>query len=165
MRLFLFPLLLFGLPLLEIAGFVLVGNWLGLWPTLGLVVLSGISGVVLLRSQGLSLLREINEEGRQGRVPGQAIVSGAMIVVAAILLIIPGFVSDLVGIFLFLPAVRRLLWNLIGRHVVVRTRFTDTGYTGGRSDGGTRTIDLDEDDFERKPNASSPWSDRRLDER
>ncbi|MCY1665365.1 FxsA family protein [Rhizobium sp. SL86] len=164
MRLFLFPLLVFGLPLLEIAGFVIVGNWLGLWPTLGLVVLSGFAGVVLLRMQGLSLLREINEEGRQGRVPGKAIVSGAMIVVAAILLIIPGFVSDIVGILLFLPPVRQLLWDLIGRNVVVRTHYSGGGYPGGKSSGNNRTIDLDEGDFERKPDASSPWSDRRLDE-
>lgn len=164
MRLFLFPLLVFGLPLLEIAGFVIVGNWLGLWPTLGLVVLSGFAGVMLLRLQGLSLLREINEEGRQGRVPGKAIVNGAMIVVAAILLIIPGFVSDIVGILLFLPPVRQLLWDLIGRNVVVRTRYSGGGYPGAQNGGDSRTIDLDEDDFERKPNASSPWSDRRLDE-
>ncbi|MGE6742463.1 FxsA family protein [Allorhizobium pseudoryzae] len=164
MRLFLFPLLFFGLPLLEIAGFVIVGNWLGLWPTLGLVMLSGFAGIVLLRLQGLSLLREINEEGRQGRVPGKAIVSGAMIVVAAILLIIPGFVSDIVGILLFLPPVRQLLWDLIGRNVVVRTQYAGGGYPGARGGGDPRTIDLDEGDFERKPDPSSPWSDRRLDE-
>lgn len=164
MRLFLLPLLIFGMPLLEIAGFVIVGNWLGLWPTLGLVVLSGVAGVTLLRLQGLSLLREINEEGRQGRVPGKAIVSGAMIVVAAILLVIPGFVSDIIGILLFLPPVRQWLWHMIGRRIVVRTSYTGPAYPGAQSGGDNRTIDLDEGDFERRPNASSPWSDRRLDE-
>ncbi len=164
MRLFLLPLLIFGMPLLEIAGFVIVGNWLGLWPTLGLVVLSGVAGVTLLRLQGLSLLREINEEGRQGRVPGKAIVSGAMIVVAAILLVIPGFVSDIIGILLFLPPVRQWLWHMIGRRIVVRTSYAGSAHPGPQSGGDNRTIDLDEGDFERRPNASSPWSDRRLDE-
>lgn len=174
MRLFLFPLLFFGLPLAEIAGFVVVGRWLGLWPTLGLVILSAFIGILLLRQQGVSLLREISEESRQGRTPAKAIVSGAMMVVAAILLIIPGFLTDLIGILLFLPPVRHSLWNRIGRAIVVRTSYSRTtagGFGSGpnqepRTPPASRTIDLDEEDFERKPGtSSSPWSDRRLDDK
>jgi UPF0716 protein FxsA len=177
MRLLLVPLLLFGLPLAEIAGFVIVGRWLGLWSTLALVVLSSVVGILFLRAQGLSVLRQINTEGREGRVPGEAIVSGAMIVVAAILLILPGFLTDIIGLLLFIPGVRRLIWRQVGQRVVVRT----SRARGGYPDPSTRpapsasqnpapgaapqTIDLDSTDYQRKSGPSSPWSDRPTDDR
>ncbi|MBT9372802.1 FxsA family protein [Rhizobium sp. CSW-27] len=158
----LLPLLFLGLPLAEIAGFVVVGQWLGLWPTLALVILSGIAGTMLLRIQGLDVLRQINAEGRAGRVPGEAIVHGALIVFGSILLVLPGFLTDIAGILLFIPAFRRLIWRLIGERVVVRTSYSPRGNRNGRPDGRTtgRTLDLDTDDYRRQPNPDSPWSDR-----
>ena len=161
MRRFLFPLLFLGLPLAEIAGFVIVGEWLGLWPTLMLVILSGVAGTVLLRVQGLSVLRQINQDGREGRVPGEAIVSGAMIVFAAILLVVPGFLSDILGILLFIPAFRRMIWRLLGQRVVVRGSYAGTGNYGGKpSPSSPPTLDLDTEDYTRTSNPSSPWSDQ-----
>ena len=107
------------MPLAEIAGFVLVGRAVGVWRTLGLVILTSVAGTLLLRAQGLQMLRTLSDEGRQGRVPGDTIVHGAMIVVAALLLLIPGFITDILGLALFIPAVRRLLWSAIGRRVVI----------------------------------------------
>jgi UPF0716 protein FxsA len=169
MRLFLFPLLLLGLPLAEIAGFVMVGRWLGLWPTLGLVILSGLLGATLLRVQGLGVLRQIQMEGREGRVPGEAIIHGAMIVFACILLVLPGFLTDILGLLLFIPAVRTLLWGLIGQRVVVKSSYSASArgnpFQNPRQNPEpgkgpvARTLDLDSDDYQRKPNPSSPWSD------
>lgn len=176
MRLLLVPLVLFGLPLAEIAGFVIVGRWLGLWSTLALVILSSVIGILLLRSQGLSVLRQINTEGQQGRVPGEAIVSGAMIVVASILLILPGFLTDIIGLLLFIPGVRRLIWQQIGQRVIVRTSRTTAGYPGSSPNpnpstsanqptaAAPQTIDLDSTDYQRKTGPSSPWSDRPADD-
>jgi UPF0716 protein FxsA len=160
MRRFLFPLLFLGLPLAEIAGFVIVGNWLGLWPTLALVILSGVAGTVLLRVQGLSVLRQINLDGREGRVPGEAIVSGAMIVFAAVLLVIPGFLSDILGLLLFVPAFRRMLWRLIGQRVVVRSTYARGTAGRGPQPSTPQTLDLDADDYTRTSDPSSPWSDK-----
>ncbi|MCB5202178.1 membrane protein FxsA [Neorhizobium sp. T786] len=154
------------LPLAEIAGFVVVGQMVGVWGTLGLVLLSGVVGIMLLRIQGLQMLRRLSEEGREGRVPGDTIVQGAMIVVAAVLFIVPGFVTDLIGLALLIPFVRRTLWSAIGRRVVVvRSAPHSRGPTSGRSttpgpDGPV--VDLDDEDFRRDPNPSSPWSDRRI---
>ena len=100
-------ILILLLPLAEIAGFVVVGQMVGVWGTLGLVLLSCLAGLILLRLQGLQMLRRLTEEGRDGRVPGDAIVQGAMIVVAAVLLLIPGFITDIIGIALFIPSIRR----------------------------------------------------------
>ncbi|MFD1747222.1 FxsA family protein [Rhizobium helianthi] len=161
MRTSLLPLMLLGLPLAEIAGFVIVGKWLGVFGTLGLIVLSSLVGIFLLRQQGLAVLRQVNEEGRNGRVPSEAIGNGAMIVFAAILLIIPGFLTDIVGILLFIPAIRSFLWRRLGQRVVVRTTYSrteqsrDSSYSQSQPD---KYIDLDSDEFERRPNPSSPWS-------
>jgi UPF0716 protein FxsA len=170
MRRFLFPLLFLGLPLAEIAGFVIVGNWLGLWPTLALVIASGLAGAMLLRIQGISVLRQINLDGREGRVPGEAIVSGAMIVLGAILLMLPGFLTDIFGILLFIPAFRRMLWRMIGQRVVVRSSYSAGAYSRNPNPSRPQTLDLDSEDYSRTTDPTrttdpkSPWSDRPKDE-
>jgi len=158
-------ILILLLPLAEIAGFVVVGQMVGVWGTLGLVLLSCLAGLILLRLQGLQMLRRLTEEGRDGRVPGDAIVQGAMIVVAAVLLLIPGFITDIIGIALFIPSIRRLLWSFIGRRFVVVNAASYTErrtYTRRRDPArDERVVDLDEEDFHREPKPGSPWSDRR----
>ncbi|MFN7102636.1 MAG: FxsA family protein [Pseudorhizobium sp.] len=155
------------MPLAEIAGFVVVGRAVGVWGTLGLVILTSVAGTLLLRAQGLQMLRTLSDEGRQGRVPGDTIVHGAMIVVAALLLLIPGFITDILGLALFIPAFRRLLWSAIGRRVVIvrsstvgRDNARDAGFAPRPGKGPV--VDLDDDDYKREPDPNSPWSDRRL---
>ncbi|HEX2148129.1 MAG TPA: FxsA family protein [Pseudorhizobium sp.] len=153
------------MPLAEIAGFVMVGRSIGVWSTLGLVILTGVAGVLLLRAQGLQVLRQLSAEGREGRMPSDALVHGAMIVVAALLLLIPGFISDIIGLSLFIPAVRRALWAAIGRRVLVQTSYSRSH--SYEADFNQRTpagpvVDLDDDDYWRQPNPSSPWNDPRL---
>jgi UPF0716 protein FxsA len=138
----------------------------GVWGTLGLVLLGGLVGIMLLRIQGLQMLKRLSEEGREGRMPGDAIVQGAMIVVAAVLLLIPGFVTDLIGFALFIPGVRRLLWSALGRRmVVVRSAAYSRGPAGGQNaapGSGGAVVDLDDEDYRREPNPSSPWADRKI---
>ena len=98
--------LLIGIPLLEIAVFVEVGSEIGAVPTILLTVLTALAGTVMLRLQGVSLLMKIRSEMDAGRVPGSDLVQGALIVVASILLLIPGFVTDAVGLLLFVPPLR-----------------------------------------------------------
>lgn len=169
MRLFIVPLILIGLPLAEIAGFVLVGRAIGLWATLGLVILTAVAGALLLRSQGLHILRQLSAESREGRLPGETLVDAAMIVVAGILLLLPGFITDIIGLALFIPFVRRLVWSAIGRHVVILGPSGGGGYRqtrepSGKGGGPGQVVDLDEGDYTREPNPSSPWSRRKREE-
>ncbi|WP_117194618.1 FxsA family protein [Rhizobium terrae] len=161
MRFFLVPIFLIGWPLAEIAGFVLVGRAVGLWATLGLVVGTAMLGAILLRSQGMHILRQISTESREGRVPGHALVDGAMIVVAGILLLLPGFLTDIVGLALFIPLVRRLIWSRIGRRVVVVRSASSRSYRYENKkpepqQPGGPVVDLDEQDFHRDPNPPAP---------
>jgi UPF0716 protein FxsA len=157
----LIPLLLLALPFLEIAGFIIVGNEIGVLATLGLIILSIFVGVFLLRLQGFGLVQKIREETAAGRSPKRELVHGVMLFFAALLLIIPGFITDIIGLLLFIPAVRDLGWRCISDRVIV------VNSSGGGAAGTRQTrikenvIDLDPDDYSSKPDPKSPWkSDR-----
>jgi UPF0716 protein FxsA len=150
-------IILLGLPLLEIATFVVVGSEIGVLWTIALVVLSSIAGSILLRVQGFGALARIRRELDAGRDPGRELAHGAMIMLAGILLLIPGFVTDILGLLLFVPPIRELAWRFLKRRMVVVSSF-GSGFGGFRRetrDG--KTIDLDEEEFHRTPNPKSPW--------
>lgn len=157
------------LPLAEIAGFVIVGRAIGLLATLGLVVLSVVIGMALLRRQGIGILQRMSTEGRNGVLPGRELLRPAMLVIASLLLIVPGFISDIIAIALFIPAVRDLAWNYIRKRFVIvqRTRGSTASQSSGfsnQSKPDSKVVDLDEDDYRREPNNKSPWSGKRLGE-
>jgi len=145
----LIPLFILLLPLAEIACFILVGRRIGLFPTLSLVVFSAVAGMVLMRVQGFGVLMRLRQAGQDGRAPGKEVLDAAMIVVAGILLLIPGFLTDIVGLALFLPPVRSFLWNRLIRNVVVVDIGGMRANDNGPGPGPQRTIDLDENDFHR----------------
>ena len=84
MRFSILPAFILLLPLAEIAGFVVVGRAIGLWLTLALVMLGFVIGVVLLRRQGIGILRRMSSEGRNGVMPGRDLLRPAMKVIASL---------------------------------------------------------------------------------
>ncbi|WP_188259794.1 FxsA family protein [Azospirillum tabaci] len=127
------PLLLLFLllPIAEIATFIEVGDWIGAGPTVGLVILSAILGSVLLRWQGLSVLKRAQEAAERGESPVGAVFEGFCVVVAGLLLIIPGFLTDIVGILLFVRPVR----NALGRWLFDRMKGAASFQMHGRMGG------------------------------
>src|SRR5210317_484928 len=93
-------------PIVEIALFIEVGGFLGLWPTLAIVVLTALAGSALLRSQGFATLETLQNNLRTGGDPINPIAHGALILVAGVLLLTPGFFTDSVGLSLMIPQVR-----------------------------------------------------------
>ena len=162
MRSSLVPLLFLALPFLEIAGFIVVGSEIGVLATLGLIVLSIFLGVFLLRFQGFGLIQKIREETAAGRTPKRELVHGVMLVFAAFLLIIPGFITDIIGLLLFIPAVRDIGWRFVSDRVVVVMRPGDRGTSGsGASRRKDRVIELDPEDYSSKPDPDSPGTPSR----
>lgn len=168
MPLALLPVLLLLVPIVEIAVFILVGDLIGVWPTLGLVVGSAVLGALLLRRQGLSVLTRIRAETAAGRLPGRELVHGVMILAAGILLLTPGLVTDAIGYLLFIPPVRDLAWRFLRRRVTVIGRPGGAGRRADPASGpgagrdGRRppdVVDLGGDDFRRRPDPASPWND------
>lgn len=156
-----------AMPFIEIAGFVIVGSEIGVLATLGLIVLSAMLGFFLLRVQGTGILQRMRSETAAGRVPDREIVHGAMLVLAAFLLIVPGFVTSAIGLLLVIPFVRDLVWNklLRGRMVVATTstRYSQS-YPHNNRPIDDRVIDLDPDDYSDKPDPNSPWSSDKKDQ-
>lgn len=158
----LIPLLLLALPLAEIAVFVMVGSEIGVLATVALVIATTILGAVLLRVQGFGVLERIRRSVEGGGTPARELVHGLMIMMAGILLVLPGFITDTIGLLLFIPPVRDIAWRLIARRVVVRGGFFATGTGFRRRD--SRTIDLDEDEYSARPRPE-PYRPRLDDER
>lgn len=160
MRFSFIPFLLLVIPLAEIAAFVVIGGQIGVWATLGMVLLTAAIGSVLLRWQGVGLFNKINTEMRANRVPGRELVHGVMILVAGVLLLTPGFVTDSLGFLLFVPAFRDVVWRLVKDRIVVQTM---SARPGGNPRGPARksddVVDLGSDEFERQADPSSPWSE------
>lgn len=156
-------LLLLLVPLVEIAVFIQVGAWIGVLPTIALIVLAGIAGSVLLRSQGLAVLRQAQASADRGEAPVAAVLHGFCVVVAAILLIIPGFVSDIVGILLFIPKVRTALgqWFLTRMQGSARV-WADGRPVDPRHPPAGRVIDVDYEEV--PPEAPADGDAPRLEE-
>lgn len=106
-------------PLIEIACFILIGNAIGLWPTLAGVLVTALIGSILIRMQGIALLREIRETIGQGRVPTRALGDAMMVGIAGALLLAPGYFTDLIGILLLIPPVRAVLYRFLASRVTV----------------------------------------------
>jgi UPF0716 protein FxsA len=114
------------LPLAEIAVLIKVGSWIGLAPTLALIVLTAVAGTWMLRRQGFSVLIRARRQLEMGELPVVEVFEGLCLVFAGALLLTPGFITDTLGALLLVPPVRALLYRRLGhyleRHVVGQPR-------------------------------------------
>lgn len=109
-----------GVPIVEIAVFIKVGGILGLWPTLAIVVMTAIIGTTLLRVQGFSTLQRAQAALARDELPLREVFDGLCLLLAGALLLTPGFVTDGVGILLFIPPVRDAVRRLVSRYILSR---------------------------------------------
>lgn len=129
-----FPILLFlfiVVPIVEIALFIQVGGFLGLWPTMGLVLVTAVVGASLVRSQGIATLMSVQNRLQQGELPAQQIVEGVMLAVAGVLLLTPGFMTDAMGMMILLPAPRAMLAKQLMQRVKVQGMASGAGFGQG----------------------------------
>ena len=137
---------------IEIAGFIIVGKYIGVLATLLLIILFMILGFALLKIQGITLLTKVRSELSAGHIPDRELAHGALMMLAAILLIIPGFVSDIIGLLLFIPFIRDVIWRFFSNKIEVRTTFNENS-----RDNNGPTIDLDADNYHSTHPEQSPW--------
>lgn len=94
-------------PLIELYVLLKVGGLIGIAPTVALILLTGVAGAYLARTQGFDLLRRIQAEMAEGRLPASELLDGAMVLAGGVLLLTPGFCTDLLGFSLLVPFTRR----------------------------------------------------------
>jgi UPF0716 protein FxsA len=145
------PLLLVVLfivvPIAELYVIIQVGQAIGIWPTLALLLADALLGSFLLKHQGRGAWLRFNEALAQRRFPGREVVDGLLIVIGGTLLLTPGFLTDIAGLVLLIPPSRAVVRKLLRRFTI--GRFLVVGMPGGggsqRGPGGapTRNYDFD----------------------
>jgi UPF0716 protein FxsA len=133
---FLLVILFIVVPIAELYVIVQVGEAIGILPTLALLLLDAVLGSLLLRHQGRGAWRRFNEAIAQRRFPGKEVADGVLIVVGGTLLLAPGFITDIVGIFLLIPPTRAIARSVLKRFTI--GRFTVVGMSAGGADPFSR---------------------------
>jgi len=138
---FYFLAIFVAMPIIEIAVFIQAGELIGLWPTIGIVILTAVVGTSLMRAQGLQTLARAQAQMDQGEMPIGELFDGICILVAGVLLLTPGFVTDTMGFLLLVPPLRRAVGAGVIMKLVqsgnIRTNFSRRTYGNpGSSSGG-----------------------------
>jgi len=158
-------LLMIGVPIIEIAVFIEVGGWIGLWPTIVTIVLTALLGTALLRRQGLAILMKAQESLAAGRFPVDEVFDGLCLLAAGALLLTPGFVTDALGLLLFVPPVRAAGRRWLTAYLLSSGRIhgTGSGRAPERPAGGPTVIEGDYAELDGHPGPppgrddANPW--------
>jgi UPF0716 protein FxsA len=148
-----FPLriILLALLLAEIAAFIVVGDTIGVLGTLALVLISMVAGILLLRRQGMAALNHVQADLEARRIPARPLFDGALVALAGLLMVVPGFITDIAGLLLFVPAVRAAIWRWVGGRMRFRRR------DAARYAQSDDMIELKAGEYQSRPRADTPW--------
>ncbi|MFC6331648.1 FxsA family protein [Paenibacillus septentrionalis] len=107
------PAFIILFPLLEIWGILLVGDWIGGWNTFTLMIFLSSIGAIAAIYEGRKVLYQARIQMNQGQIPGRSFVNGVCVLAGGLLLLLPGFISDIAGILLLVPFTRRMFEGII----------------------------------------------------
>jgi UPF0716 protein FxsA len=139
-------IVLVSVPLVEIYVLIQVGRVVGAGTTVALVVFTAVLGAWLLRGQGLATLARARATLDQGQLPAEELVEGLILLLAGVLLLTPGFVTDALGFAALLPPVRRTLAGALAARLriqIVQSQRRRPGPGPGGPASGNRTIEAD----------------------
>lgn len=128
-----------AVPLLELVILLRIGQWIGLGPTVALVVTTGVVGASLARQQGVRAFLAVQQELAAGRLPRRSLLDGLSILVGGAFLLTPGVLTDLLGFSLLIPASRRWLQRLARRRLERRIREGTVEFQVYGADGASTT--------------------------
>lgn len=115
-----FLLFIIAMPIIEIIVLLLSGNLIGFWPTLFLIVATGLIGAYLAKRQGMETWKKAQGQIHHGIMPGNEIIDGICIFIGSALLLSPGLISDVLGLILVFPPTRNLLKPIVIRFMMNR---------------------------------------------
>ncbi|MEM8876329.1 MAG: FxsA family protein [Pseudomonadota bacterium] len=145
------------LPMIEIALFVVVGGQIGVLGTLAAVIATGVIGAAVLSRQGMATWERMNRNLEAGEIPIREVFEGFLMVIAAVLLITPGFATDVLGFSLTVPAVRGFLAEALKNRARVQVR---TGSTTGNMHSAAEDdgVVIEGELIETESPRQTPWS-------
>jgi UPF0716 protein FxsA len=136
-------------PIAEIAVIIQVGEAIGVWWTIALLIADSVLGSMLMRSQGRAAWRRFNAAVAEGRPPAREVLDGVLVIFGGALLLTPGFLTDVLGLLFLLPPTRAVVRRLLVRRFAVRMIASVTGPRGSRR-AGPRPFDVDGTAVERE---------------
>ena len=144
---FLLIVLFIVVPIAELAVIIQVGELIGVWWTIALLVADSVLGSLLMRSQGRAVWRRFNATLQAARPPAREVADGVLVIFGGALLLTPGFLSDIVGLLLVFPPTRAVIRRVFLRQAMKRIRVTMAAGArmpgGGGGDGARRADDLE----------------------
>lgn len=123
-------------PIIEISILIQVGEQLGVMTTIALVILTAAVGASLVRSQGLQTLMSAQQKIQQGQQPGREVIEGVMLAIAGVLLVTPGFVTDIFGLLILTPVTRKLFANYLLTKMIVKSTSSSSFHGHSPFQGG-----------------------------
>ncbi len=120
--------LFIGIPLVEILILIKLGEVMGFWPTILLVIGTGFVGAYLARLYGLTIWFQIQQELQMGRMPAEKLVDGLLILVGGIVLLTPGLLTDILGILLLIPMTRQIFKHWLWEKLKVMAENQQTNF-------------------------------------
>lgn len=153
----LFVLVFIAVPVAELWLILQVGSMIGVAPTIALLLIDSLVGSWLLRTQGRSVWSDFRRTSDAGKIPTTQAVDGFFVVMGGTLLLLPGFLSDFVGLAMILPPSRKLLRGRLIAFVSERAKisFMGPGFTGSTGPSDTRVRDFAHSDQPRRPTSST----------
>jgi UPF0716 protein FxsA len=115
-------LLLISIPLIEICLFIKIGSYIGAFNTVSLILITAIVGIIYARYEGFNTLRSGMSQLIKNELPVYEIISGATLAFAALLLILPGFATDLMGLILIFPPTRKLILKNFSKKYISKNK-------------------------------------------
>jgi UPF0716 protein FxsA len=149
-------LLFIAVPIAELAVIIQVGQAIGVWWTIALLLADSILGSWLMRHQGRSAWRRFNVVVQEGRVPAREVLDGALVIFGGALLLTPGFITDILGLILLIPPTRALVRGILARrlaHRMITSAQRPRARPGPDYDVEGTAVDLDADRIERRREA------------
>ncbi|TYK65836.1 FxsA family protein [Colwellia echini] len=145
------------IPIIEITVIIHVGELIGVWPTVAIVILSAWLGAKFVRQQGIATLQSVQTKMAQGEMPSGEIVTGLMLLVSGVLLVTPGFVTDILGLSLLIPSVRAGIAKQVQKHIKVNQMAGSASFQHGAS-GNVYQHENSEEPFSSTKDTNKPLS-------
>ena len=131
-----------GIPIIEVILFIKVGKYIGLWNTIFIIIITGVIGAILVKSQGISILNKAFEEIRLNKMPVLSIFEGIAILIAGAFLITPGFLTDTLGCILLIPKTRNLIITYITLYLKKKAVYKEkTTYYSNKKNNENKTFE------------------------
>ncbi|MDA9122367.1 FxsA family protein [Paracoccaceae bacterium] len=139
--------LFIAVPIIEIALFIQIGGFLGFWMTMLIVILTAIIGTRLVKSQGLNAIKDVQNSFINGGNTANSLINGALILVAGVLLLTPGFFTDFIGLTFLIPSTRSRWIKYGTKYFKTRVHFNAGSYQESQAESTSSQQDIIDADY------------------